>query len=96
MSSNRPIDRLSHSCSVFAYSNKYGQDPIFFESITEASRELDIPVPKIKELICNGCNTEARESGSYSFDIPLWCEFDVVKTLINGKLKYKIIKTLSS
>lgn len=93
MSKNRPTDRFSHSCSVFAYSNVPGKDPLFFESITEASKELNIPVPKIKELICRG---GSEVDGIYTFDIPLWCDFDVVKTLVNGRLKYKIIKTLSS
>ena len=92
MSKNRPTDRFSQSCSVFAYSNKINQDPLYFESITEASRELNIPVPMIKKLICNGCNTESKNCNTYAFDIPLWCDFDIVKTLINGKFKYKIIK----
>ena len=96
MSSNRPIDRFSQSCSVFAYNNKYDQDPIFFESITEASRVLNIPVPKIKELICSGCNAEAKTNGSYAFDIPTWCDFDIIKTLVNDKFKYKIVKLKSS
>ncbi len=92
MSKNKPTDRFSQKCPVFAYTNKYGKDPLFFESITEASRMLKIPVPKIKELICKG----GCEDGYHSFDIPPWCDYDIISEVINGKFKYRIIKTLSS
>lgn len=89
MSSNKPTDRFAQKCPVYAYTNEFGKEPMFFESITEASKKLKIPVPKIKEFICKG----GSDDGVLVFDIPPWCEYDIVPELINGKYKYRIVKT---
>ena len=88
MSKNKPTDRFAQKCPVYAYTNKFDKYPLFFESITEASKCLRISVPKIKELICSG----GSEDGRHSFDIPPWCDYDIIPELINGRYKYRIVK----
>lgn len=86
--SNKPTDRFAPCCPVLAYTNKIGAEPLFFESITQASKELKIPTRKLKELIFNGGSMD----GYTGFDIPQWCNFDVKTSVVNGKIKYTIIR----
>lgn len=85
---NKPTDRFAPSCPVLVYSNKINEDPRFYESITQASKELNIPTRKIKELIFKGGSVD----GYSSFDIPSWCDFDVITSIEAGKVKYTIIR----
>ncbi|MDC7250463.1 MAG: hypothetical protein PQJ49_11155 [Sphaerochaetaceae bacterium] len=86
--SNKPTDRFAPCCPVLIYTNKIGGDPLFFESITQASKELSIPTRKIKELIFNGGSVD----GYTGFDIPQWCNFDVISSVVNGKIKFTVVK----
>ena len=86
--SNNPTDRFAPRCPVLVYGNKVDSEHRYFESITAASKELNIPTRTIKELICNGGTID----GCTCFDIPQWCEFDIVSSVINGKLKFTVVK----